>query len=600
MTQSPTLLAAVAHHRAGRLADADGGYRRALAEAPDSFAAWWNSAMIRSQTGAAIQTVLLIRRSLTADPDRKRALSGMAEQLVRQNSWLGLFGILAEWIRAEPGNPEPERMAAAAAAHLPDAAVPATLLRLAAADRHGGRRGHAAALCRVIAALAPDNENVLAEVAVLAAMLGDLKLAIDCSSRVLAVRPDHAAASNTLAQTRQALAAGLPERGLWLPIASGELHGVRPEAIRSVGSASTFEARCPQFLFAQDRERFLVHPDTEGFRTESLVAAMVDGRPTFTYAATDGYCADVADARVDLPDGRVFSRDGRFFTDTGSLWQLQHSRRFRRTAGNADWSAGDYCFAWPPQRLPGAYRLLCGEAIHNFAHWLIFVSTKIAAFQRDPTSRGAKFVLPEAALSLPDVGATLAAAGIDADDVLYLPPGTYDADCAHHASYLHSGGYGPAAVDWLRSTFMKGEAARRTGPGRRGIYISRRDTRLRQVANEDVLVEALEKRGFISIVPGTLSIAEKAELFSDAHTVIGIHGAGMAASMLLPMGARVIELFSPNYMNTCFIEAVLPLQIEHYAVVGTPDGSYDPTREWTKVYEGVSAPVEAILDLVDG
>jgi capsular polysaccharide biosynthesis protein len=95
-------------------------------------------------------------------------------------------------------------------------------------------------------------------------------------------------------------------------------------------------------------------------------------------------------------------------------------------------------------------------------------------------------------------------------------------------------------------------------PRRRGrrIYVTRRNARIgRRILNEEELTQALTRRGFETIAPESLSIADQIEHFYDAQLVVGPHGAGLT-NLLFAERAGLIELHPaasifPHYYLLC-------------------------------------------------
>ena len=100
---------------------------------------------------------------------------------------------------------------------------------------------------------------------------------------------------------------------------------------------------------------------------------------------------------------------------------------------------------------------------------------------------------------------------------------------------------------WLRSIAPKDSS----GPAK--IFLSRRGVGGRQLANELELQTALEKIGFISIQPQTLSVAEQARMMSAARCVVAPHGAALTNMVFSPPGALLLELFHPQHKNACYL-----------------------------------------------
>lgn len=82
------------------------------------------------------------------------------------------------------------------------------------------------------------------------------------------------------------------------------------------------------------------------------------------------------------------------------------------------------------------------------------------------------------------------------------------------------------------------------------IYISRIGTR-RSISGEELIVEHLANLGFKILTAENLTFHEQIELFSNAETIIGVHGAGLTNGIWTPR-AKLIELMPSNRINRCF------------------------------------------------
>ena len=99
---------------------------------------------------------------------------------------------------------------------------------------------------------------------------------------------------------------------------------------------------------------------------------------------------------------------------------------------------------------------------------------------------------------------------------------------------------------WLRSLVPSAQS----GPEK--VYLARRGAPGRLLANEAELEQALAARGYVSIQPGQLSVAEQAQRLGAARWVAGPHGAALANMVFAPPGARVLEFFHPRHKNRCY------------------------------------------------
>jgi hypothetical protein len=103
------------------------------------------------------------------------------------------------------------------------------------------------------------------------------------------------------------------------------------------------------------------------------------------------------------------------------------------------------------------------------------------------------------------------------------------------------------ACVWLRTLFPE----KISGPEK--IYLSRRGAGGRRLINEAELQMALETRGFVSLQPEKLSVAEQAKLLSSARCVVAPHGAALTNLVFAPPGALLFELFHPQHKNNCYV-----------------------------------------------
>lgn len=76
-------------------------------------------------------------------------------------------------------------------------------------------------------------------------------------------------------------------------------------------------------------------------------------------------------------------------------------------------------------------------------------------------------------------------------------------------------------------------------PSRR-IYLSRKDTKARRILNEPQLEALLKEHKFETVQTEKLNLTQQIELFSEAETIVGPHGASFA-NIIFATAPRVIE-----------------------------------------------------------
>src|ERR1700677_3497143 len=117
----------------------------------------------------------------------------------------------------------------------------------------------------------------------------------------------------------------------------------------------------------------------------------------------------------------------------------------------------------------------------------------------------------------------------------------------------------PWACSWVLSLFPE------KGSSLEKIYLRRGEGR-RRLVNETELEAALQERGFVSIKPEKLSVREQAGLLSSARCVVAPHGAALTNLIFAPRGARLLELFHPQYKNRYYVSVAAACG-HHYASV---------------------------------
>jgi capsular polysaccharide biosynthesis protein len=131
-----------------------------------------------------------------------------------------------------------------------------------------------------------------------------------------------------------------------------------------------------------------------------------------------------------------------------------------------------------------------------------------------------------------------------------------------------------ASCEFLRRSFLRGETAT---PKR--IYVSRDGAANRRLLNEADVIARLAPLGFDVVRAETLSFHEQVALFSSAEVVIAPHGAGLTNIVFCGAGARVVELFSPSYVNGCYWGVAHQMNLDYWYLLG--DGmrpEYDETH----------------------
>lgn len=121
--------------------------------------------------------------------------------------------------------------------------------------------------------------------------------------------------------------------------------------------------------------------------------------------------------------------------------------------------------------------------------------------------------------------------------------------------------------EFLRKEFLHTEIVEKYRILER-IYLSRKNAKYRKIVNEDELINFLSKLGFTNVLLESMSVAEQALLFSSAKVVVAPHGAGLTNIVFCKTGTKIVELFSPGYVNVCYWSLCNQIDLEYYYLIG--------------------------------
>ncbi len=99
----------------------------------------------------------------------------------------------------------------------------------------------------------------------------------------------------------------------------------------------------------------------------------------------------------------------------------------------------------------------------------------------------------------------------------------------------------PPAIDYLRSRLAGLDE--KSAAGRRRLYVVRRNPAYRRLLNADEVERFFQARGFESVCPDDMTLAEQIAVFSQAEVIAGPTGAGFANMVFAPRDATVIILY---------------------------------------------------------
>lgn len=235
-------------------------------------------------------------------------------------------------------------------------------------------------------------------------------------------------------------------------------------------------------------------------------------------------------------------------------------------------------FVAPRERL-GPVFVLLGPYSHNYFHWLNDHLPRVEDFLlwRESGPKEARLLVTRT--PFPWQVRSLQLLGLGQEDLVATSETHAVANLAavsSHPGFPES--FLPAApprLAWLRTRLLSGLGLE-PAEGRRRIYVSRRDSERRRVANELEVERWLEARGFESFVLSELPFDDQVRLFHDAGTVVAAHGAGLA-NLLFSTHPRVVELMPVDSIRPDFRALTAFVKGTHLALAlrGTVDAGLE-------------------------
>jgi capsular polysaccharide biosynthesis protein len=148
-------------------------------------------------------------------------------------------------------------------------------------------------------------------------------------------------------------------------------------------------------------------------------------------------------------------------------------------------------------------------------------------------------------------------------------------------------------------SFLRSSLPANPEKGAEFLFVGRGKRDRRPLVEGEKIWAGLQSLGFAQIEPEKMSVAEQARAFRSARVVVGAHGAALANLAFCRPGTRVIELFSPHYVNPCYWSLCTAAGLLHGGVIGNGrdwvlslslDQAYSPiTSSWELVKEALGA-----------
>lgn len=284
-----------------------------------------------------------------------------------------------------------------------------------------------------------------------------------------------------------------------------------------------------------------------------------------------------------IPNGRVLGERAVISPDNKLLWDV-----------SVEWAK------LPPEhsvfqesKLPPIIKtdktvaLLNHPASNNYYHWLLEAIARIHLLQKSRTKID-KYIVNHR--SLPFQLKTLAACGITAEKLIQ-PHDRFHLSARKLIIPSYVNLPNAWSCKYVRNLLLP-HMAFQIEDGYERIYIRRKS--YRRVVNEVEIVGLLEKYGFKCVELETLPLDKQIRLFYSAKVIVAPHGAGLANLVFCQPKTRVIELFTPSFMEPHYWQISRLMDLKYRMIVGNRE---NPHHYW-RGFDDLSIDPKQLMEVL--
>lgn len=288
-------------------------------------------------------------------------------------------------------------------------------------------------------------------------------------------------------------------------------------------------------------------------------------------------------------DGRIWGAKGAVITpDNKLLWDvsLEHSEQ-----------TPEQHSVFQQAHMPSVeyhaetLAVLTYTASESYFHWMLDVLPRIDLLNKSGIAID-KFVF-NTSPCLPFQHQTLTALGIPPDRRIEIEGASHlRAKKLVVPSLIgYTSHYPKWAVDFLRTAFF--QHTHLSDRGKR-IYISRADAKHRQLTNEQQVLKLLEPYRFQTVTLSEYTVGDQIALFASADVIVAPHGANMTNLLFCHAGTKVIELFSPGYVNPIYWAISNHAGLDYYYLIGKGRRSPQNVYELSRAKEDIEVDLDQL------
>lgn len=276
---------------------------------------------------------------------------------------------------------------------------------------------------------------------------------------------------------------------------------------------------------------------------------------------------------VEIPNGRIHTDNATSIAvisaDNHLIADVSFSYNYGRTVRPQENNIFKQRFFLRPKKYRGTVfpMLTGGSGINNYSHWLIDVLPRIHLLKESGLFDQIDYFLVPA-YKHDFQKQTLQMLGIGEDKIIEgnkHPHIEADRIIASSAPRGNDSIIPYWLCDFLKNSFLKQSIIKTGYPPL--IYLSRKDSKFRNVANEAALTVLLKKYSFQTFVLSELSFEEKVSLFASAQVIISATGAGMTNIVFSKKGTKVIEIFNEGFVVGPFYDLAPKVGMDYKYII---------------------------------
>jgi capsular polysaccharide biosynthesis protein len=299
---------------------------------------------------------------------------------------------------------------------------------------------------------------------------------------------------------------------------------------------------------------------------------------------------------VFIPNGKVVGIMGTIVTHDNKLL-LDVSLQFgvgRDASKIKSHLAYNYLRIAQWQLIPETAAILATSGAEGYYHWLTDALPRLEILRKVLQSEITVIDRYIVNTGIPIVTESLELLGIPHNKLIFIDPTKhFQVKNLVVPSLPGSTGTPPPWIyTFLRESFLQYKA---DIPPISKLYVSRSKARYRNVTNEEDVLAYLTEIGFVPVWLEDYDFVTQIALFSNAEFIVAPHGAGLTNLIWCQPGAKLLEVFSPNYVNTCYWAMASQIGVEYHYLIGggdKPIEHYDPHL----VEDNITIMIEELIE----